>query len=37
VATIKEVTGNLETDTVAKACRRFHSRMEAVVEENGDF
>jgi hypothetical protein len=37
VATIKNVMGNLETDTVAKACRRFHSRIEAVVEANGDF
>jgi hypothetical protein len=37
VATIKDVMGNLETDTMAKACRRFHSRIEAVVEANGDF
>jgi hypothetical protein len=37
VATIKEMMGNLDTDTLAKACRRFHSRMEAVVEANGDF
>jgi hypothetical protein len=37
VATIKEVMGNLDTDTVAKACRCFHSRMEALVEANGDF
>jgi hypothetical protein len=37
VGTIKEMMGNLDTDTVAKACRRFHSRMEAVVEANGDF
>jgi hypothetical protein len=37
VATIKEVMDNLDTDTVAKACRRFHSRIEAVVEANGDF
>jgi hypothetical protein len=37
VATIKEVMGNLDTDTVAKACSRFHSRIEAVSEANGDF
>jgi hypothetical protein len=32
---IKEVIGNLDWDTVAKACRRFQA--EAVVEANGDF
>jgi hypothetical protein len=37
VAKIKEVMGNLDRDTVAKACRRFRSRIEAVVEANGDF
>ncbi len=35
--TIKEVMGNLDTDTMAKPCRRFHSRIKAVVEANGDF
>jgi hypothetical protein len=28
---------NLPRDTVAKACRRFHHRIEAVVEAGGDF
>ncbi len=37
VAKIKEVMGNLDRDTVAKACRRFRSRIEAVVAANGDF
>jgi hypothetical protein len=37
VVKIKEVMGNLETDTMAKACRRFHSRIEAVVEANGNY
>jgi len=37
VVTIKDVMGNLETDTMAKACRRIHSRIEAVVEANGYF
>jgi hypothetical protein len=37
VATIKQVMGNLDRDTVAKACRRFRSRIEAVVAANGDF
>jgi hypothetical protein len=31
VATIKEIMGNLKMDTVAKACRRFHTRIEVVV------
>lgn len=34
---IKEVMGNLERDLVAKACSRFRSRIEAVVEAEGDF
>jgi hypothetical protein len=34
---MKEVMGNLYRDTVAKACRRFRSRIEAVVAANGDF
>jgi hypothetical protein len=29
--------GNNEKDTMAKVCRRFHSRMEAVVGANGDY
>jgi hypothetical protein len=29
--------GNLATDTVAKACRRFQTRIEAVVEANDNF
>jgi len=37
VAKIKEVMGNLDRDTVEKACRRFRSRIEAVVAANGDF
>jgi hypothetical protein len=34
VVTINEVMGNLDKDTVAKACRFFQIRIEAVVEEN---
>jgi hypothetical protein len=34
---IKEVMGPLDRDTVAKACRRFRSRIEAVVEADGNF
>ena len=34
---ITEVMGNLPRDTVAKACRRFRSRIEAAVEDGGDF
>jgi hypothetical protein len=37
MATIKEVMGNLDTDTVAKACHCFRTRTEVVVEANGDF
>jgi hypothetical protein len=37
VQKIKEVMGSLEMDTVANACRRFRSRIEAVVEADGDF
>jgi hypothetical protein len=29
--------GSLDRDTVAKACRRFQSRIEGVVEADGDF
>ncbi len=34
---MKEVMGNLDRETVAKACRSFRSRIEAVVAANGDF
>jgi hypothetical protein len=34
---MKEVLGNLDRDTMAKACQRFQSRIEAVVAANGDF
>ena len=37
MAKIMEVMGNLSRDTVAKASRRFHSRIEAVVEAGGNF
>jgi hypothetical protein len=37
VVKIKEVMGNLNKDTVAKACRGFSTRFEVVVEVNGDF
>ncbi len=37
VLTIKEEMGNFDTDTVAKACRRFRTRIEVVVEANRDF
>ena len=29
--------GNLNKETVEKACKRFWSRLEAAVEANGDF
>ena len=37
MAKITEVMGNLPKDTVAKACRRFCLRIEAVVEAGGVF
>jgi hypothetical protein len=37
VVRIKEVMGNFDTDTVAKACRCFQTRIGAVVEANRDF
>jgi hypothetical protein len=37
VVKIKEVMGNLDKDTVAKACRSFSTRFEAVVEVNDDY
>ncbi len=36
MAKITEVMANLPRDTVAKACRRFCQRIEAVVEAGGD-
>ncbi len=36
VVTMKEVMGNFDTDTVAKACRCFRTSIEVVVEENRD-
>ncbi len=35
--TIKEVMGIFDTDTVAKACHSFRTRIELVVEANHDF
>ena len=37
VVTIMEVMGYFVTDTVAKACRCFRTRIELVVEANRDF
>ena len=37
MAKITDVMGNLPRDTVGKACKRFWSRIEAVVEAGGDF
>jgi hypothetical protein len=37
VTKIKEVMASLPRVTVAKACRQFHRRIEAVVEAGGDF
>jgi hypothetical protein len=37
MAKMKEVMGSLDRDMVGKACRRFRSRLEAVVEAGGDF
>ena len=37
MAKISEVMGNLPRDTVAKACRRFQKRIEAMVEAGGNF
>jgi hypothetical protein len=34
---IKEVMGSFDRDTVARACRRFSSRIEAVIATDGDF
>ena len=32
-----DVMGNLSRDMLAKACQRFRSRIEAVIEAEGDF
>ena len=37
VVKIKEVMGNFDTDTVAKACHCFRARILVVVEANRDF
>jgi hypothetical protein len=37
LVTIKEVMGNFDTNTVAKACRCFRTRIVTVVEANRDF
>jgi hypothetical protein len=37
VTKIKEVMASLSRDTVAKACRWFRQRIEAVMEAGGDF
>ncbi len=37
VKKIKEVMGYLDKHTVAKACRRFRSRIQALVAADGDF
>ncbi len=37
VVTVKEMMGNFDTDTVAKTCRCFRTRIEVVVEANRDF
>ncbi len=34
---IKEVMGSFDRDTVARACKRFSSRIEAVIAADGDF
>jgi len=34
---IKEVLGSLDRDTVARACRSFRSRIEAVIITDGNF
>jgi hypothetical protein len=33
----KEVMGNFDTDTMAKACHCFRTRIEVLVEENRNF
>jgi hypothetical protein len=37
MVTIKEVMGNLDNDTVAKACRCFRTKIEAVAVAKGNF
>jgi hypothetical protein len=36
VVKIKELMGNLDKDTMAKACRGFHTKIEAVLKVKGD-
>ena len=37
MAKVLEAMGNLPRDTVAKACGRFHKRIEAMVETRVNF
>ncbi len=37
VVTVKEMMGNFDTDTMAKTCHCFRTRIEVVVEANRDF
>jgi hypothetical protein len=37
MVTIMKVMGYFDTDTMAKACRCFRTRIEVVVEANRDF
>jgi hypothetical protein len=37
VVKIKELMGNLDKDTLAMAYRGFRTKIEAMVEVNGDF
>jgi hypothetical protein len=37
VVKINEVMGNLNKDSVEKACRSFRTKIEAVVEAHGNF
>jgi hypothetical protein len=34
---MKEVMGSLNRDTIARACKLFWSRLEAVAEADGNF
>jgi hypothetical protein len=34
---MKETMGSLDRDIMARACRRFCSRIEAIVADDGDF
>jgi hypothetical protein len=37
VQKIKKVMGSLDRDTVARTCKQLRTRIEAVVQANGDF